>query len=252
MKRLIPLLALAVLIAGCKTPEHYIDVTTLQELPQEPYVYTLHPGDIVRVEIAEDENYDWKTTVLPDGTATFRWVEQIEVYGKSLRETRDILKDKLKPYYKDPTMTLYMERIGGPSPIVYLGNFGGAHTGNLGFQRSTGGTIPYRRGLGVIEAIALAGGPGESDVDVTPYLYVVRNIQSINERKVYRFDLAEAVRGGSPDLPLHPGDVIFLDQSWLQDLERALGITSRIVGTATQGLSTALFVDAISDGALTD
>jgi hypothetical protein len=104
--------------------------------------------------------------------------------------------------------------------------------------------------MGVIEAIALAGGPGEPDIDVAPYVYIVRKIHSIKDRKVYRFDLAAAVRGESVDLPLHPGDVFFLDQSWLQDLERALGITSRVIGSASQGLSAALFVDAIADGAI--
>lgn len=236
------------LTAGCgSAPKNAIDVTTLQELPHDPYVYTINPGDIIHVEIAEDENYDWKTEVLPDGSATFRWAGTIDVMGLTLTETRDLLCDKLTDYYTSPTMTLYLARVGGPPPIVYLGNFGGSRAHALGQQVSTGSTIPYRRGMGAIEAIARAGGPGEPDIDVAPYVYIVRNIQSIDERQVFRYDLAQAVRGGSPDLPLHPGDVIFLDQSWLQDLERALGITSRIVGTATQGVATALFVDVVAD-----
>ncbi len=246
MTRMLTLLVLLAL-AGCRGVPNAIDVSTLDELPPDNYVYTLNPGDVVKIEIAEDEKYDWRAEILPDGSASFRYAGQLDVMGMTLTETRDLLKEKLKSYYKSPTMTLYLERVGGPAPIVFLGNFGGAHSGALGFHRSTGGTIPYRKGMGVIEAIALAGGPGEPDIDVAPYVYVVRRIQSIKERKVYRYDMADAVRGESPDLPLHPGDVIFLDQSWLQDLERALGITSRIVGTATQGLSTALFVDVLTD-----
>lgn len=244
--------AAVLLVSACAGPDSYEDVTTLTELPPDPYVYTLNPGDIVQVEIEEDDNYDWETTVLPDGTATFKWAGEIDVMGKTLRETRAVLKEKLIDYYTDPTMTLYLKRINGPDPIVYIGNFGGnAEYGGVR-QRSTGGTIPYRRNIGVIEAIALAGGPGEPDVDVAPYVYVVRNIKSIKDRKVYRYDLAEAVYGNSPDLPLHPGDVIFLDQSWLQDLERALGIYSRVVGSTASGLGSALLVDSIADGGLAD
>lgn len=248
-KRTLTLLFVACLVAACAGPEHAIDVTTLKELPADPYVYTLSPGDELRVEIAEDEKYDWRTTVLPDGSATFRWAGHFNVMGLTLVQMRDQLKEKLKPYFTRATMTISLSRVGGPPPIVYLGNFGGAAASSLGAQRSTGGTIAYRKGMGVIEAIALAGGPGEPDIDVAPYVYVVRNMQSIQNRQVYRFDMAAAVRGESPDLPLHPGDVFFLDQSWLQDLERALGITSRLVGSASQGLGAALFVDALADGA---
>lgn len=244
------LAALAFVLSACHSPDTYTDVGSLTELPDDPYVYTLTPGDIVQVEIAEDDDYDWETTVLPDGSATFKWAGEIEVMGKTLKETREVLKRKLKNYYIKPTMTLYLKRVNGPDPVVFLGNFGGAVTTTQ--QRSSGGTIPYRKGMGVIEAIALAGGPGEPDMDVTPYVYVVRNIKSIKDRKTFRYDLAEAVYGNQVDLPLHPGDVIFLDQSWLQDLERAIGIYARVVGSTASGLGTALLIDQVADGGLAD
>ena len=246
----IVLAVLALVGAACHSPDTYTDVQTLTELPDDPYVYTLTPGDVVQLEIAEDEEYDWETTVLPDGSATFKWAGDIEVLGMTLSETRTTLKEKLKRYYVNPTMTLYLKRINGPDPIVYIGNFGGANAtfnGGAG-QRGNGGTIPYRKGMGAIEAVALAGGPGEPDLDVAPYMYIVRNIKSIKDRKVYRYDLAEVVYGNSPDLPLHPGDVLFLDQSWLQDLERAVGIYSRVVGATASGVGTALLVDTLANG----
>jgi hypothetical protein len=150
-------------------------------------------------------------------------------------------------------MTLYLKRAQGPDPIVYIGNFGATSAAFSGVnQRSNGGVIPYRKGMGAIEAVALAGGPGEPDLDVTPHLYIVRNIKSIKDRKTFRYDLAEAVVGNQVDLPLHPGDVIFLDQSWLQDMERALGIYSRILGSTTNALGSALLIDSIADGGLAD
>ena len=247
------LLLIGACIAGCHSPDSYVDVDLLTELPPDPYVYTITPGDIVKVDIAEDEQYDWETTVLPDGSATFKWAGDIDVMGLTLRETRDVLKDKLKRFYVDPTMTLYLKRASGPDPIVFIGNFGATTVGITGAgQRSNGGTIPYRKGMGAIEAVALAGGPGEPDLDVTPYLYIVRNIKSIKDRKTFRYDLAEAVVGNQVDLPLHPGDVLFLDQSWLQDMERALGIYSRIVGSTASALGTTLLIDSIADGGLAD
>ena len=246
----IALALLAITAVGCHSPESYTDVQTLEKLPDDPYVYTLTPGDIVQLDIAEDEDYDWETTVLPDGRATFKWAGEIDVMGMTLTEARKVLRDKLKRYYVNPTMTLYLKRANGPDPIVFIGNFGSYTYSGQVSQRSNGGTIPYRKGMGAIEAVALAGGPGEPDLDVTPYLYIVRNIKSIKDRKVYRYDLAEAVVGNSPDLPLHPGDVLFLDQSWLQDMERAIGIYGRIVGATASGLGSALLIDSLSDGRL--
>jgi protein involved in polysaccharide export with SLBB domain len=249
---LVLVLVVAACIAGCHSPNQYTDVGELKELPADPYVYKITPGDIVKVDIAEDDEYDWETTVLPDGSATFKWAGDLDVMGLTLRETRDALKDKLKRYYVEPTMTLYLKRAQGPDPIVYIGNFGGVSDRTGIGQRSNGGVIPYRKGMGTMEAVALAGGPGEPDLDITPYLYIVRNIKSIKDRKTYRYDLAEAVVGNQVDLPLHPGDVLFLDQSWLQDMERALGIYSRIVGSTANGLGTALLIDTIADGGLAD
>jgi protein involved in polysaccharide export with SLBB domain len=244
--RVLTLPALVLLVfAGCRTtPESFIDVTTLEELPPDPYVYTVNPGDVVQVEIAEDADYNWETTVLPDGSATFRWVGELMVMGKTLAEIREELRKELREFYTAPTMTLYLKRVQGPDPIVYLGSFGGG--GEWG-QRSSGGVVPYRRGIGVIETIARAGGTAEPNVNIMPYIYVVRNIRSIHDRQVYRYDLAKAVRGEAPDLPLHPGDVVFLDQSWLQDLERALTIAFRIVGGAAQAGASYLLFDAIVD-----
>lgn len=249
------LCALALLaLAGCraKGPEPIV-VENLNEIPRDDYVYTIQPGDQVQVDIAQDKDYAWKTEVLPDGRAVFKYAGELECMGLTLRQLRDKLGEGLKEYYTNPSMIIQLSRVKGPDPIVFLGAWGGGG-GGLGAGGGTGGSqiqnahvVPYRKGLGVTEAIALAGGPSEPDIDIAPYVYVVRNIKSL-KRTVYRFDLALAVRGGTPDLPLHPGDVVFIDNSWLQDLGRALGIVSGVVNTATAGVSSALLVDVLADG----
>lgn len=237
------------LLAACAGgPEKFTAVETLAELPSDPYVYRVAPGDEIHVDVMQDENYEHETTVLPDGSASFKWVGSMDVMGLTLAEMRDALRQKLLPYFTRPTISLQLKRINGPDPIVYLGNFGefgSAAGGSVARQKA--GVVPYRKGIGLMEALALAGGPGEPDFDVAPYVYVVRNMKSIKDRVVYRFDLALAVRGESPDLPLFPGDVIFLDQSWLQELGRALGYVTAAVAPLTTGLNTALLVDALAD-----
>jgi polysaccharide export outer membrane protein len=236
------------LILGCSaTPEEFTPVETMTEFPKDPYIYRIAPGDEIEVLIQQDPDYADTTTVLPDGHAVFKYVGEIDVYGDTLQETSDKLKKALKRYYNNPTMTMRLKRTNGPDPIVYIGAFSGVENGDN--QNQTAGHIPYRRGLGLIEALALSGGLSEPDVDIAEYIYVVRNIKSINDRVVYRFDLAAAVRGASPDLPLHPGDVMFVDNSWLQNFGRALRLVGQVVGTAFNGLGTALLIDTVADRA---
>jgi len=245
MRTLLP--ALGLMACACAGPETYTAVESLQELPPQPYVYRVSPGDEIRVEVMQDPDYAHDTTVLPDGSASFLWIGVLDVSDRTLEQTRDMLKEKLKPYFTRPTITLQLKRINGPDPVVFLGSFGETASGaSVQGHKGKSGVIPWRKGIGLVEALALAGGPGEPDFDVAPYLYVVRNIKSIKQRVVYRFDLALAMRGASPDLPLHPGDVMFLDQSWLQDLGRALGHVAQITAPVTTGVSTALLVDALS------
>ena len=248
--------AALLVLAGCKSkgPEPIV-VEDLSQIPKDDYVYTIQPGDQVQVDIQQDKDYAWKADVLPDGRAVFKYAGEIDCIGLTLRQLRDKLGAGLKEYYANPTMIIQLSRVKGPDPIVFLGAWGGGTGMGLGSAGGTGGgqvenahIVPYRKGLGVTEAIALAGGPSEPDIDIAPYVYVVRGIKSM-KRTVYRYDLALAVRGGTPDLPLHPGDVVFIDNSWLQDLGRALGIVAGVVNTATAGVSSALLVDVLADGA---
>lgn len=256
MKNLPVMLLLAMFVlAGCKSkgPEPVV-VEDLTSIPRDDYVYTISPGDQIQVDIQQDKEYAWKTEVLPDGRAVFKYAGEIDCMGMTLKKLREKLGEGLKEYYTNPVMILQLSRVKGPDPIVFLGAWGGGSGAGLGTGGGSGGgqsqnahVVPYRKGLGVTEAIALAGGPSEPDIDIAPYVYIVRDIKSL-KRTVYRYDLALAVRGGTPDLPLHPGDVVFIDNSWLQDLGRALGIVSGIVSTASAGVSSALLVDVLADG----
>jgi protein involved in polysaccharide export with SLBB domain len=234
------LFALGVFGCSSRNPAPVI-VEDMAAFPRVEYVYAVSPGDEIHVDIQQDKEYAWKTEVLPDGSAVFRYAGQMDVMGLTLRQLHEKLAAALREYYVAPTMTLQLLRPKGPDPVVFLGSWGG---GTGGGQRMEGKVVPFRKGIGLTEAIALVGGPAEPDIDIAKHVYVTRNIKSL-KRTVYRFDLALAVRGGTPDLPLHPGDVVFIDNSWLQDFSRALSVVSQVTGAASQGATGVLLVDAL-------
>jgi protein involved in polysaccharide export with SLBB domain len=258
MKRpTLALMAMLVLaLAACSrgnAPEA-MRVEDMTEFPRDDYVYRITPGDELQIDVEGDPDYNYRTTVLADGRAVVKYAGEMDVYQLTLREFRDRLRARLveAKYYREPRLQIGLLRATGPDPIVFLGNWSTGTSRDAGGNVSNAKVIPYRKGLGLTECIALAGGPGEPNYDLAPSVYVVRNIKTVNNRKVYKFDMSKAVYGGSPDLPLHPGDVVFLDQSWLQDLGRALGVTAQVAGIVGNALSGALLIDLVADGGLGD
>jgi polysaccharide export outer membrane protein len=82
--------------------------------------------------------------------------------------------------------------------------------------------LPFRRGLRLTEALAIAGGSTKDSDDAD-----VRIIRGpLGRPRVYRADLAALVAGEGTDLALAPGDVIFVTEHWFAT---ATDVVNRLV-----------------------
>jgi polysaccharide export outer membrane protein len=90
-------------------------------------------------------------------------------------------------------------------------------------------TVPFRAGLRLTEAIAMAGGTSEwgDEADIR----VVRG--PLSQPRVYRADLKKLWRGDATDVVLAPGDVVLVTEHWFGSVTAVLQrLTPFLAGAA--------------------
>ncbi len=106
--------------------------------------YRLQPGDELAIRVFGHERLTGKFVLDARGAIRFPLVGRVRLAGRTRRAAAAVLIDALKPaYLKDPQVGI---RLLNPRPVYVLG------------EVAEPGSYPYRRGLTVTEAVALAGG----------------------------------------------------------------------------------------------
>jgi polysaccharide export outer membrane protein len=108
-----------------------------------------------------------------------------------------------------------------PGDVLYVPPARGRRVAVLG-QVRTPRVVPFRRGLRLTEALAMAGGTTE-DADNAD-VRVVRG--PLSRPRVYRADLKALVAGSGGDVVLAPGDVVFVTEHWFATVT---GVINRLV-----------------------
>ena len=107
--------------------------------------YRLQPGDTVTISVWKEKDLETEALVRPDGGLSFPLVGDIEAEGHTLREVRDTLAERLKPYIPDPVVSVAIKEIGG-NRVFVLGRV------------NRPGEYPYSQPIDVMQALSLAGG----------------------------------------------------------------------------------------------
>ncbi len=208
MKIPLPLILLSgfcLLSSGCTDtgdtmmPTH--DAAAVQAGPktgQPSDNYTLRPTDLLRVSLYQEPDFNADAQVDQDGDVILPLIGKVHVAGKTLTETQVLITEKLKRFFKEPSLTLlilkYAER------KVYIDGMVG---------RAGPVLFPPEEKLTLSKAISIAGGilpRGErSDVKLT------RMIDG--KEKTITVDMSEINAGRSPDIELQENDRIYVRDS---------------------------------------
>lgn len=156
--------------------------------------YHLQPGDTVTISVWKEKDLETEALVRPDGGLSFPLVGDVEAKGHTLREVRDTIAERLKPYVPDPVVTVAIKQIGGNE--IYV----------LGRVNRPGG-YPFSQPIDVMQALSLAGG-------TTPFAKVNRIV--ILHRDAHgaehseRFHYADIAHGRdlAQNVLLHSGDTV--------------------------------------------
>jgi polysaccharide export outer membrane protein len=176
------------------TTTHVATAATRQPAAGSDLNYQLQPGDTVTISVWKEKDLETEALVRPDGGLSFPLVGDVQAKGRTLRQVRDTIAERLKPYIPDPVVTVAIKLIGGNE--IYV----------LGRVNRPGG-FPFSQPIDVMQALSLAGG-------TTPFaklnrIVILHRDPSGAEHSV-RFHYADIAHGRdlAQNVLLHSGDTV--------------------------------------------
>jgi len=162
--------------------------------------YVLQPGDLVEIKVFMEDDMDRTLRVSGGGSVTFPLVGGVQMAGYTVAQAEDALADALKTYLKNPQVSILIKEYGNKTVYV-LGQV----------KKPASIEIPPEKPLTVLEAVTSVG--GFTDVAATSKVRVLR--MENGEQKAIDVDVTQITKQGNKamDIPLLPGDVVFVPQS---------------------------------------
>jgi polysaccharide export outer membrane protein len=180
--------------------------------------YVLKAGDLLRIEVMEDNSLNRNALVLPDGTIAFPMVGQVAAAGLTLNQVREALIDGLSPNFAQrPSLHVAVSSIARPkasakrAPIPAdaptlektIAVFG---MGEL----AKPGKIQLPMGSSLMQFLAQAG--GTTPYAATKRVQVRRVAAADGAITTYRVNVKQLMRGGGASFLLAPGDVVIVPE----------------------------------------
>lgn len=177
MQLILGLLALS--LAGCSV------INKVDEQPAESDVgflaeYLMGIGDAVQVTVWRNPDLSVAVVVRPDGMISVPLVGDIKVAGKSTAKLSSEIETRLADFVRNPKVTVI---VSNPTSAEYIHRI--RVTGAVATPRS----IPYRKGITVMDVILEAGG-------LAPFA-------NGNEAKLYR-----QTKAGAKVYPIYLNDIL--------------------------------------------
>ena len=158
--------------------------------PSNRPTYRLGPGDVVQIKVyKEDDASVPEAVVRSDGRLTLPFVKDVPAGGLTIEELEKSLVAKLKPFIRDPDVTVILRQSN--SQRVYV----------MGAVRKEG-PVKITDQMTVLQALAEAGG-------VTEYAKR-KKIFILRKQARLPFDYEAVLSGQKPELNvvIEPGDTI--------------------------------------------
>ena len=177
-------------------------INLVKEQPVETSIgvvdeYLLGIGDAVQISVWRNSDLSVSVTVRPDGKISVPLAGDIKVDGKSTQVLSGEIEEKLGDYIRNPKVTVI---VTNPTSAEFIHRI--RVTGAVAAQRS----IPYRKGITVLDVILEAGGVSAFANADESKLYR----QTIDGARVYPIFLNDILEKGILDsnYTLFPQDII--------------------------------------------
>lgn len=155
--------------------------------------YMIGPQDVLEISVWRNPDLSRQVIVRPDGRISLPLIGDVDAVGKTTRELRDDITDKLKSYKENPTVAIVVQQVN--SYFVFV-------QGAVGAQ----GKFPLLTKTSLIQAITLAGGLAPDAVRSRIVIFRMGEHGQTPQRITVNYD--DIVLRGGENFELQPGDTI--------------------------------------------
>ncbi|MEX0828200.1 MAG: XrtA/PEP-CTERM system exopolysaccharide export protein, partial [Haliea sp.] len=160
------------------------------------------PQDELDVFVWQNPDLSVTVPVRPDGRISTPLVDDMMAATKTSQELARDIEKSLAKYVKDPLVTVTIRTFNGPynQQIRIVG------------QAAEPKAIPYRNDMTVLDAIIAVGGMTEFAAGNRAVIVRIED----GDQQTYSVRLDDLIMDGdvSANVPLLPGDIIIIPQSW--------------------------------------
>ncbi len=189
----------------------------------------LLPGDEISITVFRHDEFNRKFVIPSDGYFFFPFAGDIKAEGKSTRDLGKLITAGLAPYVVDPQVMIDIVRLSNPERIVNpqvsieVNSFSGQRIFVLG-EVSRPGVFLADGQMGIVEAIALAGGPtlDAKQESVVLIRGTTKQTQIVNLESIMEGDAAQ-------NLVLQKGDIVYLSRTFISNVDRFFSHFAKII-----------------------
>ena len=217
--KLVAVLALAIAslasYAGAQTTTSRVSRPTEEAPVLKPHTeqrYKLVPGDVVELSYRYTPEFNQTVTVQPDGFISVQVIGDLKVGGLTLDEAREKITQKASVRLKDPELALFLREFQRPYIVV---------SGEV----TNVGRFEMRENLTALQAIMISGGFKESAKSNQVIVFRKLN-DDMAEVRTLNFKSISKANDLENDLPLQPGDIVYVPRSTLSKIERFVRLAS--------------------------
>ncbi len=164
--------------------------------------YVIGDEDVLQISVWGSPELNIQVPVRPDGMISFPPVGDVKARGLTPEELKDVLKNELIKYVKEPTVSVTVITVNSFKVFV----FGGGVSGTAA-PGTASGAITLRRNTTLLQLLAQLGSLQNVDLNKS---FVLRNGEKLSA------DFYKLVSKGdiSQDIELRPNDLIFIPDNF--------------------------------------
>ncbi len=203
------LIIFSVLISACSYPP----LNSESGESFSDYTYQIGSGDNLDIFVWDNLDISTAVVVRPDGKITVPLVEDIVVSGKTPYQVARELEQAYEKYIREPQIVVMVSGFQGvdSQQIRIVGQIGNEGSNNSS-SRYRGMTIPYKKGMTLIDVVIEIGSLGEfADGNRAS---IIRKVNGVQKR--YGVKIDDLVEDGdfSENVAMLPGDVLIIPEAF--------------------------------------